>query len=137
MAQDISKLSNGGKSAPEKKQVAKIDAHAHKKLLWSSISKKFLLPASILFLAAGLFLVVFFTLQMLQIVPQAETMTLGMQISNIVLGVFNLLPIPPLDGGRIAVGFLPVKLARPLARLEPYGILIVIGILLGLHEFFG
>ena len=88
MAQDISKLNNGGKSAPEKKQVAKIDAHAHKKLLWSNISKKFLLPASILFLAAGLFLTVFYVLQMLQVIPQSETMTLGMKISSIVLGVF-------------------------------------------------
>ena len=88
MAQDISKTNIGGKSAPEKKQIAKIDAHAHKKLLWSSISKKFLLPASILFLAAGLFLIVFFVLQLLQVIPQPENMTLGMQISNIVLGVF-------------------------------------------------
>lgn len=88
MAQDISKTNIGGKSAPEKKQIAKIDAHAHKKLLWSSISKKFLLPASILFLAAGLFLIVFFVLQLLQVIPQTENMTLGMQISNIVLGVF-------------------------------------------------
>lgn len=88
MAQDISKLNNGGKSAPEKKQVAKIDAHAHKKLLWSNISKKFLLPASILFLAAGLFLTVFYVLQLLQVIPQSETMTLGMKISSIVLGVF-------------------------------------------------
>ncbi|MPM69663.1 hypothetical protein SDC9_116611 [bioreactor metagenome] len=88
MAQDISKLNNGGKSAPEKKQVAKVDAHAHKKLLWSNISKKFLLPASILFLAAGLFLTVFYVLQLLQVIPQSETMTLGMKISSIVLGVF-------------------------------------------------
>lgn len=88
MAQDISNLNNGGKSAPEKKQVAKIDAHAHKKLLWSSISKKFLLPASILFLAAGLFLTVFYVLQLLQMIPQSEAMTLGMKISSIVLGVF-------------------------------------------------
>ena len=90
MAQDISKLNNGGKSAPEKKQVAKIDAHAHKKLLWSNISKKFLLPASILFLAAGLFLTVFYVLQLLQVIPQSEAMTLGMKISSIT----DITPIP-------------------------------------------
>ena len=39
-------------------------------------------------------------------------------LSNIVLGLFNLLPIPPLDGGRIAVGLLPLGLARIWARLE-------------------
>jgi Zn-dependent protease len=49
---------------------------------------------------------------------------------NVLIGVFNLIPIPPLDGGRIAVGVLPGSLAFPLARLEPYGMWIVIGILL-------
>ncbi|HEY8288954.1 MAG TPA: site-2 protease family protein [Acetobacteraceae bacterium] len=47
-------------------------------------------------------------------------------LSNIVLGLFNLLPIPPLDGGRIAVGLLPLGLARQWARLERAGILIVL-----------
>jgi Zn-dependent protease len=47
-------------------------------------------------------------------------------LSNIVLGLFNLLPIPPLDGGRIAVGLLPLALARIWARLEKAGIVIVL-----------
>ena len=55
----------------------------------------------------------------------------GMSVTfNLVLMVVNLLPIPPLDGGRVMVGILPIRLAVLLARLERYGMLIVM-ILIG------
>ncbi|MFO1378953.1 MAG: site-2 protease family protein [Chitinivorax sp.] len=61
-------------------------------------------------------------------VPLALMSTAGIQI-NVVLMVLNLLPIPPLDGGRIAVGLLPRDLAYPLARLEPYGMFILVALM--------
>jgi len=60
-------------------------------------------------------------------------------VANLALGLFNLIPIPPLDGGRIAVGLLPLPLARAWARLERAGILMVLLLLFllpaALHQF--
>ncbi len=55
-----------------------------------------------------------------------DTMLETFILANLVLGLFNLLPIPPLDGGRIVVGLLPERLAEVWARLERAGIVIVL-----------
>ncbi|HRX58993.1 MAG TPA: preprotein translocase subunit SecE [Eubacteriales bacterium] len=84
MAKNNNQLQKSGKSAPDKKG----DSKAKRPLLWSKISKKFLLPASILYIAAGLLLAVYNVMSITKAAAGAETATTtGMMVSSAILGL--------------------------------------------------
>lgn len=91
-------------------------------------------PLTNLLLALASTFLLFLAVQMPEnMIWAAQPLALMCQASiiiNLVLFIFNLLPLPPLDGGRVAVGLLPASMGYQLARLEPYGFLIIVGLLL-------
>jgi len=67
-------------------------------------------------------------------IPIVETFLVYFSLINILLGVFNLIPIPPLDGSRILSGLLPPELAREYDKIERYGMIILIIIFLFFND---
>jgi len=60
----------------------------------------------------------------------------NLMVINVVLGIFNLIPIPPLDGSRIVMGILPADLASRYASIEPYGFIIIMALVwMGVFDF--
>ena len=98
--------------------------HPKKDMLWVALAG----PASNLFMALGwgdLAKLALTAQDSYFAEPMMEMAQIGIKI-NLVLIALNMLPIPPLDGGRVAVSLLPHKQAVMLARLEPYGMFILI-----------
>ncbi|MFO7964627.1 MAG: site-2 protease family protein [Desulfobacterales bacterium] len=96
-----------------------------KGMMWSALGG----PVINLGLAAG-FAVLFKTMLYsgMMIKPALIFLIVAVQL-NVFLAMFNMIPIPPLDGGRVLVGLLPAEQAYAYSKIEPYGFLIVLGLI--------
>ena len=94
-----------------------------KDMIWVGLAGP---TANILFAILLSFILKFFILTGGYVIPVILQTAI---IINLVLALFNILPIPPLDGSRVAMGLLPREIAMRYARLEPYGFINIFGLL--------
>ena len=103
--------------------------HPRQDMVWVALAR----PVTNMLLALAsallLFVIVKLPASMGWVIEPVALMAQASIIINLVLCIFNLLPLPPLDGGRVAVGMLPGPAAYQLSRLEPYGFLIIVALL--------
>lgn len=97
-------------------------------IIWIGLSG----PAANFLLAAILSML----LKTLPVPSGMAFMLIHLIVINVILGVFNLIPIPPLDGSRIAYGILPENLGLKYMRIEPYSLIILIALIwMGLFKY--
>ena len=88
-------------------------------------------PASNIILAVGLALVLRVMLEVRDYEPSLATVVLTQAVTmNILLAIFNLLPVPPLDGGNVLAGIVPERVAKAIDALRPFGIIVLYVLLL-------
>jgi len=110
----VSFLFGGAKPVPVVPGALRLNGRSHPRQLMAVVAAAGLATNFILAIIGGCLL------------PLAPRFFLAFIAVNVTIGLFNLIPLPPLDGGRIAVGLLPLKAAIALQSLQRYGILVLL-----------